>query len=143
MRQNARRSGNNPSMSAPVDCPCGSDCPYAQCCAPLHAGEAAPTAEALMRSRYSAYVLGLEPYLLASWHRSTRPKTLHLGQEKPTPRWHGLKVLRYQSVDADNAFVEFVAKFKVGGGSMQRLRELSRFKREGGHWYYVGGEWSA
>lgn len=109
---------------------------------PLHAGAPASTAEALMRSRYTAYVLGLEEYLLASWHRSTRPAALNLSREKPAPRWHGLKVLRYQVQDENNAFVEFVAKYKVGGGAMQRLRELSRFRREGGHWYYVAGEWS-
>ena len=130
-------------MNAPADCPCGSDRAYADCCGPLHAGEPASTAEALMRSRYCAYVLGLEDYLLRSWHRSTRPPALNLAQERPAPRWHGLKILRYQPVDADTAFVEFVAKYKVGGGSMQRLRELSRFRREGGHWFYVSGEWSA
>ncbi len=130
-------------MTESVDCPCGSDLAYAACCGPLHAGEPAPTAEALMRSRYSAYALALEPYLLASWHPSTRPATLNLAREKPAPRWDGLKILRYQPVDADNAFVEFVAKYKVGGGSMQRLRELSRFRREGGNWFYVAGEWSA
>ncbi|MCQ4165989.1 YchJ family protein [Tahibacter harae] len=129
-------------MSDRIDCPCGSDQAYAECCMPLHAGAAASTAEALMRSRYTAYVLGLEDYLLASWHRSTRPAALNLAREKPAPRWHGLKVLRYQPVDENNAFVEFVAKYKVGGGSMQRLRELSRFRREDGHWYYVAGEWS-
>ena len=61
------------------ECPCGSGKSYAACCGPLHAGAAiAPTAEALMRSRYSAYGLGLEPYLLATWHVSTRPAALHL-----------------------------------------------------------------
>lgn len=131
-------------MNEPVvDCPCGSDRAYAVCCAPLHAGEPAPTAEALMRSRYSAYALGLEDYLLRSWHRSTRPAAMNLARERPAPRWHGLKILRYQPVDADNAFVEFVARYKVGGGPMQRLRELSRFRREDGHWFYVSGEWSS
>ncbi len=129
-------------MTEPVDCPCGSDLAYAACCGPLHAGEPAPTAEALMRSRYSAYALGLEPYLLASWHPSTRPAALNLARELPAPRWHGLKILRYQPLDADNAFVEFVAKYKVGCGSMQRLRELSRFRREGARWFYVAGEWN-
>lgn len=129
-------------MTELVDCPCGSDLAYAACCGPLHAGEPAATAEALMRSRYSAYALGLESYLLASWHPSTRPAALNLAREKPPPRWHGLRILRYQPLDADSAFVEFVAKYKVGGGSMQRLRELSRFRRESGCWFYVAGEWS-
>ena len=59
-------------------CPCGSGLATPACCGRWHAGVAAPSAEALMRSRYSAYVLGLEPYLLASWHASTRPASLGL-----------------------------------------------------------------
>lgn len=128
-------------MPDATECPCGSALAYSVCCAPLHAGEPAPTAEALMRSRYSAYALGRDDYLLASWHASTRPAAL--AREQPAPRWHGLKILRCEAADADNAFVEFVAKFKVGGGSMQRLRELSRFRREGGRWFYLDGEWSS
>ncbi|MQM32004.1 MAG: hypothetical protein CRU78_16430, partial [Candidatus Accumulibacter phosphatis] len=54
-------------------CPCGSERPYAECCGPLHDGAAAPDAAALMRSRYSAYVLAIEAYLLSTWHPSTRP----------------------------------------------------------------------
>lgn len=58
-------------------CPCGQQQTYAQCCAPYHQGTAiAPTAELLMRSRYSAYVLAIKEYLLSTWHESTRPKKL-------------------------------------------------------------------
>ena len=62
-------------MPAPSEtpCPCGGGRTYASCCGAWHAGTPAPSAEALMRSRYSAYVFGLEDYLLATWHRSTRP----------------------------------------------------------------------
>jgi SEC-C motif-containing protein len=68
-------------MVAPIStpCPCGSPHPYDACCQPLHQGAAAASAEALMRSRYSAYVLGLEDYLLATWHADTRPAALDLG----------------------------------------------------------------
>lgn len=59
-----------------VACPCGSGARYAQCCGPLHDGAMASCAEALMRSRYSAYVLALEPYLLATWHADQRPHSL-------------------------------------------------------------------
>lgn len=94
-----------------------------------------------MRSRYSAYVLRLEGYLLSSWHTSTRPKSLDLAAETPVPKWLGLKLLRHES-KGDSAIVEFVAKFKVGGGSAQGLHELSRFVREDGRWFYVDGDLS-
>ncbi len=125
---------------SPVTCPCGSGQAYADCCARFHAGEQhllAPDAERLMRSRYSAYVLGLADYLLATWHPSTRPATL-----EPNPeglRWLGLEVRRHSGQDADHATVEFVARSKLGGRA-QRLHETSRFVREDGRWFYVDGE---
>ena len=119
-------------------CPCGRGRPYGECCGPLHAGAAAPDAEALMRSRYSAYVLGDVAYLLASWHADTRPDALDLGDVAGT-RWLGLDVKRHTPVDADHAIVEFVARYRVGGGSAFRLHEISRFVREDGRWFYVGG----
>jgi SEC-C motif-containing protein len=91
-----------------------------------------------MRSRYSAYVLGLADYLLATWHSSTRPATLDL-QEEPRPKWLGLEVKRHQPEGPTAAVVEFVARFRVGGRG-QRLHETSRFVREEGRWYYVDGE---
>jgi len=121
-------------------CSCGSQRPYADCCAPLHAGGAAPTAEALMRSRYSAYVLALEPYLLATWHADTRPAQLDLAAGEKT-QWLGLQIKRQQST-GDSAIVEFVARYKTGGRA-HRLHETSRFLREEGRWYYVDGEFPA
>lgn len=91
-----------------------------------------------MRSRYSAYVLALEDYLLASWHASTRPPSLELRADTQT-KWLGLKVLRHVA-DGDRAIVEFVARYKVGGGSAVRLHETSRFVREDGRWFYVDGD---
>ncbi|HEY0501892.1 MAG TPA: YchJ family metal-binding protein [Lysobacter sp.] len=126
--------------SAP--CPCGRARPYAQCCGPLHAGAPAPDAEALMRSRYSAYVLGDAAYLRASWHRDTRPDELELGDAAAT-RWLGLDVKRHVAVDADHATVEFVARYRVGGAPAVRLHELSRFVREDGRWYYLDGTFPA
>lgn len=90
-----------------------------------------------MRSRYSAYVLDLQPYLLATWHASTRPS--QLPPPEPGLRWLGLDVKRHQVIDADHATVEFVARSKLGGRA-QRLHELSRFVREDGRWFYVDGE---
>lgn len=119
-------------------CPCGSGRPYAGCCGRLHEGEPAASAEALMRSRYSAYVLGLEPYLLATWHASTRPSALNLADESAT-KWLGLEVRRHQQADADHATVEFVARWRVAGRG-QRLHEVSRFVRADGRWTYVDGD---
>lgn len=120
----------------PADvCPCGSGRPLAACCGPCLAGDVAPSAETLMRSRYTAYALMDEPYLLATWHASTRPARLDL---TPT-RWIGLTVSRHEQQDADHATVEFVARYKIGGRA-HRLHETSRFVREEGRWYYVDGE---
>lgn len=89
-----------------------------------------------MRSRYSAYVLQLEDYLLSTWHASTRPAALDLAAAPP-PKWLGLEVKTKTQRD-DSATVEFVARFRVGGRG-QRLHEVSRFVRENGRWYYVDG----
>ncbi len=118
-------------------CPCG-NAAYARCCGPLHDGAPAATAEKLMRSRYSAYVLRREDYLLASWHASTRPASLDLAAQQPAPSWLGLEVKR-QEEHGDEAVVEFVARLRYGGGRAQRLHETSRFLREQGRWYYLDG----
>ena len=120
-------------------CPCNPGVAYADCCAPLHAGEPAATAEALMRSRYSAYVRGDSGYLLATWHPSTRPLELDLNAG-PQTRWLGLEVKHREMTGPDTATVEFVARYKVGGAPAVRLHELSRFVREEGRWYYLDGE---
>ena len=91
-----------------------------------------------MRSRYVAYVLGLEPYLLATWHTSTRPAALDLDKESK-PRWLGLTIKRHESQDDDHAIVEFVARYKIDGRAY-RLHETSRFVREDGRWFYIDGE---
>lgn len=123
-------------------CPCGSGKAYGACCGPRHDGSGpAPDAEALMRSRYVAFVLGDAPYLLATWHAGTRPGRLDL-EEEPAPRWLGLRVKHHEVLGPDEARVEFVARYKIGGRAF-RLHETSRFRREGGLWYYVDGEMHA
>jgi SEC-C motif-containing protein len=94
-----------------------------------------------MRSRYSAYVLGLEDYLLRTWHSDTRPPVLKLDAE-PRPQWLGLEIKRSAETGTGSAIVEFVARYKVGGRA-HRLHETSRFVREDGRWYYVNGEFPA
>lgn len=127
----------------PSTCPCESGRAYGACCKPFHDGIAAPTAEALMRSRYSAYVLKLEDYLLASWHAETRPQTLNLNEEPPI-NWLGLEVKRAKTEDdaaqANTAMVEFVARYRIGGGKAERLHEISQFKLADGRWYYLRGD---
>lgn len=115
-------------------CPCGRPREYAQCCGPYHAGAAAPDAETLMRSRYSAYVHRDADYLRASWHPSTRPADLALDTQTT---WLGLTVQRVLATGADTAEVAFLARYRIGGGSAVRMTEHSRFVREDGRWYYL------
>ncbi|MCX4390923.1 YchJ family protein [Micromonospora peucetia] len=119
-------------------CPCGSGQPYAGCCGRLHRGEAdAATAEALMRSRYSAFAVGDTGYLLRSWHSSTRPRQLDLD---PGQRWTGLEIVdtdRGGLFDATGA-VEFRAHHRAGGHPGTQA-ERSRFVREDGRWVYLDG----
>lgn len=129
---------DNSPMSTPDPCPCGRPLAYTACCGLYHAGANAPDAEALMRSRYSAYVKQLPDYLLASWHPSTRPQELSL-DEAPgqRTRWLGLTIHAHTTTDPDHAQVNFTARYKVGGGSAVKMLEHSRFVREDGRWFYL------
>lgn len=123
-----------------MSCDCGAPRAYADCCGRYHAGPLhlqAPDAEALMRSRYCAYVRDLLDYLLATWHPSTRPTTME--PNPPGLRWLGLQVKSHQVQDPDHATVAFVARSKQGGRA-HRLQETSRFVRDGERWYYVDGD---
>ena len=129
-------------MSQPTPCPCGrvdargQPLPLAACCGRyLDHDTPAPDAERLMRSRYSAFVLGRVDHLRASWHPRTRPAELTL---EPGVKWLGLDVRRHRAIDADHAEVEFVARSRLAGRG-QRLHERSRFLREGGRWLYLDG----
>lgn len=120
-------------------CPCGLPAQYEDCCGRYHSGALhllAPTPEALMRSRYSAYALGLRDYVLDTWHGSTRPE--HMERFESGVKWLGLAVKRAWTASADEGFVEFIARSKPpGGGPAGRLQELSRFVRVDGRWQYV------
>jgi SEC-C motif-containing protein len=109
------------------------------CCGPYIAGiERPPTAEQLMRARYTAYALGRADYLTETWHPTTRRRDLNL--DEPIT-WRGLEILRTESGGANDrqGLVEFVARYKIGGRAY-RLHETSRFQRHQGRWYYVDGE---
>jgi SEC-C motif domain protein len=128
------------SRRVPASCPCNSGREYHACCGRHHAGMPAATAEALMRSRYCAYALGLTDYLLKTWHASTRPAEHDLaGKPAVATRWLGLSIRHFAVIDADHAEVEFVARFRTGGASATRLHERSRFVREKGSWFYLDG----
>lgn len=111
-------------------CPCGSRKKYAECCGPRLSGERpAETPEALMRSRYTAYVLRDAASLLATWHPRTRPAELHLGHTE----WLGLTVRR-----AEGNTVSFTARYQERG-QHRALRERSTFVQEDRTWFYLDG----
>lgn len=145
-------------MSAPLPesaqpCPCGRKgrgrpLAFGDCCGRFLADPQTPAderaarvpdAETLMRSRYSAYGLGDEAWLLATWHPRTRPASLHLDASAAV-QWLGLDVRAHLPLGADRAEVEFVARSRDGTGRASRLHERSRFVREDGRWYYVDGD---
>jgi SEC-C motif-containing protein len=145
-------AGSADLKMADRDCPCGAAAPkrqasakaprFAECCGQYLSGAAVPpTALELMRSRYSAYVLGDAGYLRATWDASTCPADLALDLEAPdAPRWLGLQIKRFEALDDTHAIVEFVARFKAGARG-HRLHEVSRFTLgTDGRWRYVDGD---
>jgi SEC-C motif domain protein len=119
-------------------CPCGSTTVYDACCGPLHRGESvAQSAEQLMRSRYAAYARGLDGYLLATWHPSTRPASLDLD---PAVVWQRLDLVEVVGGGAEEAEgeVDFRAHYRHHGATGE-LHERSRFVRRGGRWLYLDG----
>jgi SEC-C motif-containing protein len=132
----AATPSSRPSVAL-LACPCGARAAYADCCGRWHEGPQylqAPTAEALMRSRYSAFVLDALDYLLATWHPDTRPSSLE--PNPPGLKWLGLEVREHVPHDADHATVSFVARHRYQGRAT-RLTETSRFIRLDGHWLYI------
>jgi SEC-C motif-containing protein len=110
---------------------------YGACCGRwLEGAPSAPDAGSLMRSRYSAFCLEREAYLLATWHPSKRPSRITFDAGV---KWLGLEVRGHRLLDADNAEVEFVARQREAGGRAVRLHERSRFVHEDGRWLYVDG----
>ena len=118
-------------------CPCGG-VSLAACCGPFLRGDALPqTALALMRSRYSAYVLRDEKYLQATWFSSTRPSARLLDDDEHI-KWLSLEIRSHHTESDQDATVEFVARYKVQGRA-QKLHEISRFVRVDGRWFYLDG----
>lgn len=92
-----------------------------------------------MRSRYTAYVLGLEDYLFKTWHPATRPASLNLADNEAPIKWIGLQVKRAELTSEITAIVEFIARYKIGGKA-ERMHELSQFELIDKRWYYLTGE---
>ncbi|MDM4142526.1 MULTISPECIES: YchJ family protein [Mycobacterium] len=119
-------------------CPCGSGEKYRACCGPLHDGESqAPTAEALMRSRYSAFARGEADYLFRTWHPRTRPAEVTVD---PGITWTGLQVSDTVAGGPgdDSGEVEFTASYESASRAGS-LHERSRFERRAGRWFYLDG----
>jgi len=128
-------------MSQEILCPCGSRETFADCCEPCLSGDKIPlTAEALMRSRYTAYTRLDDDYLLATWHPDTRPDTRHPSDDGDNTVWTGLSVLRTEAGLAGDktGVVEFIASCNVGKKPSQ-LHEISEFMHDGERWFYVDG----
>ncbi|MDY0909944.1 YchJ family protein [Microbacterium sp. CFBP9034] len=122
----------------PTDpCPCGSGGRYDGCCGPLLQGAPAPSAERLMRSRYTAFVVGDSRYLSDTWHPGTRPDDLELD---PSQRWTGLQIVAVEAGGPGDprGVVEFRAEWR-SGRERGVLEERSRFVHRGERWWYLDG----
>jgi SEC-C motif-containing protein len=124
-------------------CPCGSQQQFTNCCGPYLANKKKPkTAEALMRSRYSAFVVGEIDYIFNTHHESTRSELDIEGVRSWATEsdWKGLKIHgteKGQETDSEGK-VEFSCLFNYAGKD-QSHHELSTFKKENGEWYFVDG----
>lgn len=125
-------------LSAPLVCPCDTGAALAECCGPFHTGAIAPTAVTLMRSRYSAFALGLTDHLVRTWHPRTRPVELTLD---PATAWTGLRIHRTEAggVEDETGLVEFTASWRTPE-RVGDLHEVSRFARRARRWLYLDGQ---
>ena len=127
-------------------CPCGSGLDLSKCCAPLHAGTPAPTAEALMRSRYTAFVMGNTAYLDKTCTPELRAESDSIDEQSKAeakPRWLGLTILRTVKggADDDTGQVEFTVKYRLSG-KLHTRHELSDFRRIDGAWTFTASEFN-
>lgn len=126
--------------TTPKNCLCGSRLPYDACCALLHTGaNRADTAEALMRSRFTAYAMHNAAYLLQSWDTGTRPDQIDFSKENS--EWTRLDIISCKKGQAKDTkgIVEFKAYF-TQDGKEQVLNEVSRFVKKQGQWLYLDGK---
>jgi len=127
-------------VSSLAPCFCGSGLVYQACCGVYHAGEAQPNcAEALMRARYSAFVIRNENYLLSTWAVITRPNVLDLSGDRTV--WQKLEIISTQlGQEGDSeGWVEFKAHYQRDSAS-HLMHERSYFQHTSGRWHYVDGD---
>ncbi len=131
------------SVTAETSCPCHSGAPYAQCCQPYHEGLPAPTALALMRSRYSAYAKHNIDYIMNTTHPRTRDPSSREGAKAwaVQSQWLGLTILDTHAgaTDDTEGVVEFVARF-ASGGQVKEHHERSLFCKHEDRWHYLQAE---
>lgn len=125
-------------------CPCGSNRKFAQCCNRYLSGaKPAPIAEALMRSRYTAYTLGNVDYILATWAQQTRQSvnSASLVKSCNETEYLSLKIIAKNAGTRKHSQgqVEFEVKFKHLG-KLQTHQETSNFIKQDGLWYYLDGD---
>lgn len=126
-------------MDIVSSCVCGSNLSFDQCCGIFHSGGKLPaTAEALMRSRFSAYAADNRDYILATWDKSSQPKKLAFSDENIT--WQRLEIIdtKKGGVNDNKGIVEFKAYY-LNNGEDFMLHEVSRFVKTNGRWFYVDG----
>lgn len=124
-----------------MECPCESSQTYEKCCGPLiDDGKPAPSAEALMRSRYSAFALQKIDYL----RKSFAPECRDSFNEKAVTswsknaEWQGLEIVNTEGGQEEDThgIVEFVAHYTMNGEE-EAHAERAEFRKEDGHWYFV------
>ncbi|GFO60274.1 UPF0225 protein [Geomonas silvestris] len=125
-------------------CPCGTGRAYAECCEPVIKGvRPAETAEALMRSRYSAYVKVETDYIFTTTHPQHREGYDHDGTKEwaESAQWHGLEIVTTKNGGPEDTRgeVEFVARYTEKGDEKVH-HELAAFKKEAGRWYFTDGK---
>jgi len=123
-------------------CHCGSGKKFDKCCGPFLAGkEQPPTAEALMRSRYTAYVVEDYPYVLRTCHASTRPDDDEF-DDSTSVKWTGLEIIETEAGGEgdDEGTVEFIARYQAPEGGDLGMHEKGSFVREDGQWFYLDGD---
>jgi SEC-C motif domain protein len=126
-------------LDTQVFCLCGSGIEYNQCCAPFHFGNKSPaTAEALMRSRFTAYALNNTDYILSTWDSAVQPEKIDFSDENLD--WQRLEIIdtKKGGIKDNKGIVEFKA-FYLNNGEEYMLYEISRFVKTNGRWFYVDG----
>jgi SEC-C motif domain protein len=125
-----------------MDCPCGSQTDFDRCCGPYLTGTPAPTAEALMRSRYTAYVKANVDHIIATHDPDLRKEVDREATERwaRESTWKGLTVVKTEAggPSDDEGTVEFIARYRLGNEERSH-HEVSRFRKVEGRWYFVDG----